>query len=195
MALIEFQDGVTKGNAETFNNNFNELNNNIGDLSTLKTTDKTSCVGAINEINDTNILEICLTKNQNVLTDVSTKVAFDSICYQKGDKLTFTDNGIKIGKGVNTVRVDLKLWLENNTNTSYAAFYIFKNLKELTYNLQPYIANSTNWQTANSYVYVNVQEGDMIYANVRFSAASGSGDANKIAAYNHGSTLAVQVID
>lgn len=26
MALIEFVDGVTKGNAETFNNNFNEVN-------------------------------------------------------------------------------------------------------------------------------------------------------------------------
>ena len=52
MALIEFKnkpDTSSPINANNLNNNFNELDNKIGDLNNLKTTNKTSIVDAINE--------------------------------------------------------------------------------------------------------------------------------------------------
>lgn len=55
MALIEFKnkpDTTTPMTADNINHNFNELDNNIGDLNELETTDKTSVVDAINEVKD-----------------------------------------------------------------------------------------------------------------------------------------------
>ena len=52
MALIEFENypsTTSPINAGNLNNNFNELDNKIGDLNNLKTTNKTSIVDAINE--------------------------------------------------------------------------------------------------------------------------------------------------
>lgn len=40
MALIEFVDGVTKGNAETFNHNFNEVKELKEEINKLKESEK-----------------------------------------------------------------------------------------------------------------------------------------------------------
>lgn len=53
MALIEFKDlpdTSTPLNSANLNNNFNEVNNKIGDLTQLETTDKTNIVNAINGV-------------------------------------------------------------------------------------------------------------------------------------------------
>ena len=60
MALIEFNnkpDTTTPINATNLNNNFNELDENIGELNDLSTIDKTNTVNAINEIFNNSIIE------------------------------------------------------------------------------------------------------------------------------------------
>ena len=125
-----------------------------------------------------NIMMINLDNVQTVTTDVDTKVLFNKINFQLGDKLTFESNGIKIGAGVSKVRIDLTLWLEGRSADTYGAFYIVNSrLGALTYNLKAYDGKIV-WDTANAYTYANVQEGDIILANVRFSVA---GNTNAVA--------------
>lgn len=134
---------------------------------------------------------INLSQNQNNTTTNSFKVAFNNVVISNGNKLSFYDNGIKIGPGVSKIRVDLTLWLEQESN-SYAAFYIYKNGNMLTYNLTQNM--SIVWSTGNAFAYADVSEGDVIYAYVRFSDADST--YNKVAgAYQGSCNLGVQVIE
>ena len=148
-----------------------------------------------NSQKELNIMEVRLSNDQPVITDIPTRVAFDAIYFSRGNKLTLENNAIKIGAGVKAVRVDLTLWLENNTTNSYAAFYINKNGYDYTYNIHPFIPNASSWGFGSAFAYIDVEEGDIISANVRFSVASNGGRSNMVSAYINGSKLAVQVIE
>ena len=95
------------------------IEGNIGDLDLLTTTDKSSVVNAVNEVNEKNIISIYLSAN----TDVSNngKVPFD-LSTSVGSKLTFdsTNREIIIGDGVTKVKVDLTLGVRYSaTNSQY----------------------------------------------------------------------------
>lgn len=174
-----------------------DLINNIGTevVNTLSgnETNKAPSVYIINKITKKNMMMINLDNVQTVTTDTETKVLFNKINFQLGDKLTFESNGIKIGAGVSKVRIDLTLWLEGRSPDTYGAFYIVNSRAgNLTYNLKAYDGKIV-WDTANSYIYANVQEGDIIYANVRFSVA---GNTNAIAGnYTNACLLSVEVVE
>ena len=93
------------------------IEGNIGDLTLLTTTDKSSVVNAVNEVNSKNMISIYLSAN----TDVSNngKVPFD-LSTSVGNKLTFNNNGIVIGANVTKVKVDLTLAVRYSaTNSQY----------------------------------------------------------------------------
>lgn len=134
---------------------------------------------------------INLNQEQKNTTTTIFKVAFNNVAITNSNKLSFYDNGIKIGKGISKVRVDLTLWLEQKSN-SYAAYYIYRNETMLTYNLTQNM--SIAWSTGNAFAYADVNEGDIIYAYVRFSDADNN--LNRIAGfYANSCNLAVQVIE
>ena len=167
-------------------------NTNVKTSQTNSDTDVYSC-NYVNGITKKNIMMINLDNVQTVTTDVETKVLFNKINFQLGDKLTFESNGIKIGAGVSKVRIDLTLWLEGRSFDTYGAFYIVNSRTGvLTYNLKQYYEKIV-WDTANAYIYANVQEGDIIFSNVRFSVA---GNNNAIAGnYINSCLLSVEVVE
>lgn len=167
----------------------------VGKVANTKTNsdDDTYSCNYVNGITKKNIMMINLDNVQTVTTDVETKVLFNKINFQLGDKLTFESNGIKIGAGVSKVRIDLTLWLEGHSADTYGAFYIVNSRAGvLTYNLKAYYEKIV-WGTTNAYIYANVQEGDIIFANVRFSVA---GNNNAIAGnYTNSCLLSVEVVE
>ena len=134
---------------------------------------------------------INLNQEQKNTTTTIFKVAFNNVAITNSNKLSFYDNGIKIGKGISKVRVDLTLWLEQKS-TSYVSYHIYKNNQEMTYNLNQ--NTGAVWSTGNSFSYITVSEGDVIYAYVRFADADNN--LNRIAGfYANSCNLAVQVIE
>ena len=89
---------------QVVNTNYGE----VGDITNLTTTDKSSIVNAVNEVNSKNMLSVYLSAN----TDVNNngKVPFD-LSTSIGNKLTFnsTNNEIIVGAGVSKIKVELNL--------------------------------------------------------------------------------------
>lgn len=87
----------------------------IGDLTTLTTTDKSSLVGAINEVNEKNVIVCGLTTNQSMTGTSEVKVDVDVERIKTGTKLTFdsSNNRVKIGAGVNHVMVSAQVICSN----------------------------------------------------------------------------------
>lgn len=110
--------------------------------------------------------------NVQYITDTNIKkLTFDTILFEKGNRLSISNGGIKIGANISKVRVDLKLWIQNEAG--YGAFYILKNNSEEAYNLIPTkVPNGDIWNSASQYTYLDVKENDIIYAAVRFSIAN-----------------------
>lgn len=164
---------------------------NVVKTKTTSDTDTYSC-NYINNTMNKNIMTINLDEVQTVTTTEETKVLFNKIIFQTGDKLIFENNGIKIGTGVSKIRIDLTLWLEGRSADTYGAFYIYNSRTgALTYNLKAYDGKIV-WGTTNAYIYADVQEGDIIFANVRFSVA---GNNNQVSGnYENSCLLSVEVI-
>lgn len=133
--------------------------------------------------------------SQVITTTDVTKVLFDTLISAYGNGLTFTNNGIKIGKGIRKIRVDLTLWLE--AQNGYVAWYIYKNDTLATYNISPRVDNVAgmeSWRTGNAFAYLDVVEGDIINARVRFSQTHSQ--YNRIAGfYANSCVFGVQVIN
>lgn len=183
MAKVTFEDKVT----------LNE-NADIPNINKCRASDLNELKAGINALyDDKNIMMINLDSVQTITTTTETKVLFNKKIFQLGDKLTFENNGIKIGAGVSKVRIDLTLWLEGHVTDTYGAFYIVNSRTGvLTYNLKQYYGKIV-WGTANSYIYADVQEGDIIFANVRFSVA---GNNNAVAGnYKNACLLSVETIE
>ena len=132
-----------------------------------------------------------LNQRQYVASDSRTKVNFNTVLDCHGNGLELYNGGVKIGKGISKIRVDLTLWLE--AYGGYSAWFLYKNSSDLTYNLFPGFSSGEIWRTGNSFVYTSVEEGDVIYAYVRFSVANPS---NNIAGnYQKSCMMGVQVIE
>lgn len=132
-----------------------------------------------------------LNQRQYVASDSRTKVNFNTVLDYHGNGLELYNGGVKIGKGISKIRVDLTLWLE--AYSGYSAWFLYKNTNtQLTYNLFPELSTEREWRTGNSFAYVDVDEGDIIYAYVRFNVADSS---NNVAGhYQNSCLMGVQVI-
>lgn len=139
-----------------------------------------------------NYILVSMPIQQKITDTTPTKVLFSKVLSSYGDELTLESNGIKIGKGINKIRIDLTLWAE--AYAGYSMFMLYKNGEELTKNLQSEVPdNFGKWRTCNAFTFCDVAEGDLIYAIVFFSMANPN---NNIAGfYNNSCLLGVQVID
>ena len=111
-----------------------------------------------------------LNQKQYITNNSNAKVNFNTVLDCHGNGLELYNGGVKIGKGISKIRVDLTLWLE--AYSGYSAWFLYKNSSNLTYNLFPGFSSGEIWRTGNSFVYTSVEEGDIIYAYVRFSTGN-----------------------
>lgn len=77
------------------------------------------------------------------------------------DKLTLSNNGIKIGVGISKILVSGNVFLQSSSNTSYLWTSIRKNTTEISIAIDNY--NTYFASTSHSPKLVDVQEGDIIY--------------------------------
>lgn len=142
-------------------------------------------------INDYILVNLNQKQYKYITNNSNAKVNFNTVLDCHGNGLELYNGGVKIGKGISKIRVDLTLWLE--AYGGYSACFLYKNSSNLTYNLFPGFSSGEIWRTGNSFVYTSVEEGDIIYAYVRFSTANSS---NNIAgSYGNSCMLGVQVIE
>ena len=121
----------------------------------------------------------------------NTKINFNTVLDSNGDGLTLYNGGIRIGKGIPKIRVDLSLWIE--AYNGYSSWMLYKNDDTmLTNNIFPGYTTEV-WRTGNAFAYVSVKEGDIIYTYVRFSVANSN---NNIAGnYSKSCLMGVHVIE
>lgn len=77
------------------------------------------------------------------------------------DKLTLSNNGIKIGAGISKILVSGNVFLQSSSTTSYLWTSIRKNTTEISLAIDNY--NTYFASTSHSPKLVDVQEGDIIY--------------------------------
>ena len=77
------------------------------------------------------------------------------------DKLTLSNNGLKIGAGISKILVSGNVFLQSSSNTSYLWTSIRKNTTEISIAIDNY--NTYFASTSHSPKLVEVQEGDIIY--------------------------------
>ena len=77
------------------------------------------------------------------------------------DKLTLSNNGIKIGAGISKILVSGNVFLQSSSNTSYLWTSIRKNTTEISIAIDNY--NTYFASTSHSPKLVDVKEGDIIY--------------------------------
>lgn len=153
-------------------------------------------IKAVNDVVEKNLIQIALTTNQKNSTNKEFKINFDTLKKKIGNKLSFEENGVKIGSGVHCIKASLMLWTEPDNSTSqyqYTATYINKNNVNKTFNITPIIPNSKAWNTATSYAIIDVQENDLITAAAKFNEANSE---NKIAGnYPNSCYLIIEVLE
>ena len=92
----------------------------------------------------------------------------------------------------NTTTTIFKVAFNNVAIKNGDKLSFYKNNQEMTYNLNK--NTGAIWSTGNSFLYISVNEGDVIYAYVRFADADNN--LNRIAGfYANSCNLAVQVIE
>jgi len=120
----------------------------------------------------------CIKLSKNESQNISAGGSYTKITWQNeeintsGGLLTFEDNGVKIGKGINTILINAELQtICSETNKTNASFYLKIMKKDSAGNLTE-IANA---QTLGTSVYNNViapvQEGDLIFIETYFTKA------------------------
>lgn len=103
------------------------------------------------------------------------------------DKLTLSNNGIKIGAGISKILVSGNVFLQSSSNTSYLWTSIRKNTTEISIAIDNY--NTYFASTSHSPKLVDVKEGDIIYL-WKIDDASGT-----LRGANKNTYLTVEVIE
>ena len=123
----------------------NENDDNVGDLSNLNTTNKDSLVGAINEVNQKNVITAYFTSykstgNLSPVTNLNTDINI-------GNKLQLNSgqNGVKIGQNVHNVLISGWAFCNSNLSGQGLLIGIMKNGNIVE---APFI--HSNWQQAHS---------------------------------------------
>ena len=132
---------------------------------------------------------------QTFTNTTSTKILFDAAGKTgTSQSLLFSlqNNGIKIGAGISKVRVDLSVWSQS-ANDCYSSIHILKNSTQYTYEMAPPTNNANHrWRNQYSYAIIDVQENDIIYGYIRFSAANAI--ENVVMPYDNSTKLSVTVL-
>lgn len=140
-----------------------------------------------------NILTYATTQNQSLSANEWTKLQLDEIISQVGDKLTVSDNGIKIGKGISKVKINAIVWLETQ---GYRWVSIFKNNTAITSSISPEGGNYTGvWGSVSlPDILIDVEENDIIYLKANCSLDGKSTAGNYRPTY-YNTYLTVEVVE
>lgn len=121
-------------------------------------------------LNNENYIILSCTKLISLST-ISSKIAFDEIVRKKGDLLTVSNNGIKIGDGVTRVKINATVSLSPTTTASSTErIAINKNGNDISQMYQPNISGATATLTYSDYE-IDVKKGDVIYLHGSTSTA------------------------
>ena len=162
---VTIKDIPTKTSDLTNDSNFVD-STLTGSLSNLTTTDKSSLVNAINEVNEKNIIMMHLTGSQSfgnayIKLNLSAETTI-------GTKLSVSSNQVKIGSGVNRIKVSATFGY-NYVNAGYRYLRITKNYN--ANNLDgTTIAMQIKYETTTNHIgtlaitdaVIPVNEGDLI---------------------------------
>lgn len=145
----------------------------IGNLSDLNTTDKSSVVNSINEINNKSAITLKLTSNQNVGTGYSV-IQFNNTDAQIGNGLTVSSTGVvKIGSGISNVKVSFYLNLANTATPQVPIVHILKNGSNLQQSGASIVGTTnSNFPLTISNYLVEVEENDLISIEIAGNSAN-----------------------
>lgn len=191
---IEQGIGDLDTSVSNLNTSVSNLNTSIGDLNTLNTTNKSSIVGAINEVNTKNIMTLGLNEDYISTSSSTTKIPLTKTMNSVGDKLTYYDNGIKIGSGISKVKVSANI-MEITNSACLCGGTIAKNGITLADSVSvgfQYIPTSGQlFNSSFTSIVVDVKENDILY----LTAYSQDSNSKTIVAYSGRATyLTVEVV-
>ena len=120
---------------------------------------------------DENYIILNLSANYNLTTSL-TKIPFNEINHSKGDLLTMSNNGVRVGEGVTKVKIsaNLRLYPRTAADTSNQ-INVYKNSTNMTYVGTPNIGGANAIATFAEYE-IGVTEGDVIYLYAQTSTAN-----------------------
>lgn len=120
---------------------------------------------------DENYIILNLSAGYNLTTSL-TKIPFNEINHSKGDLLTMSNNGVRVGEGVTKVKIsaNLRLYPRTSANTSNQ-INIYKNSTNVMYTATPNIGGASAIATFAEYE-IGVTEGDVIYLYAQTSTAN-----------------------
>jgi hypothetical protein len=173
----------------------NKIDNNttsIGTLSDLTTTEKGSLVGAVNEVNEKNIISVY--KNNTASLSSYGNIPLDSVYEKVGTKLSLNNNSIIIGSGIKTVKISAQIWYSISYSTRQW-FVIKKNNVMVSSSIY---YNTSAFATAQIMPFIiSVSEGDKI--ELALSNIEGTNPSiminNGLSDYHCGTYLIVEAID
>ena len=115
-----------------------------------------------------NVIEVCLSANQNIPASTETKISIDTIINQVGNKLIFdtTNNQITIGDGVDYILISGQGIFNSYTTDGLRRIYAKKNNTSVVRSMQYYTQNFDGTIILTP-TLVSVSEGDIIsfYSN------------------------------
>lgn len=169
-------DGVSIANAERLNHIEDGIESNSQNISDLK---------------EINIMQISQAKKQTIIAnDFKNEKINCELDLSIGNKLTYEDYSIKIGKGVKFVKVSGAIFLNNKSGSSstYAFGQIFKNGEDVAHTIA--YSNSIFISMPIAEKLIEVKENDV------FGLYIGLSDGQAITRDDYGSTyLKVEVVE
>lgn len=172
-------DGVSIANAERLNHIEDGIRENSENVSTLEEKSKI------------NIMQITQEKGQTIIaTDFQNRKINCELDLSIGNKLTYEDYSIKIGKGVKFVKVSGAIFLNNKSgsSTTYAFGKITKNGEDVAHTIM--YSNSVYISTPIAEKLVEVKEDDIFSLYIELS------DGQAVTRTDYGSTyLKVEVVE
>lgn len=155
---------INKCNAGDLNEIKNVVNTNasaLGDITTLTTSDKTSVVNAINEVNNKNAMTIKLTSNYTIgNTNTMETVTGWAIAEQIGTGFSLSNDKIVVGNGISKVKINYTCKCNSSANTTRTFTYLTHNNTSISQ--EGAFFSATNQEELLSYTprIISVSPGD-----------------------------------
>lgn len=138
----------------------NTIVSNMGDITNLNTTDKSSLVNAINEVNSSGFMTITLNSTTSGITQQV--IPFDTITTQRGNGFSLSNGRITIGSGISYVIVSSNISIQYNSGDQEYSFLIRKNATQIYRMNVNKNAQKTGYNGIFTPVIIGVSEGDII---------------------------------
>lgn len=127
-----------------------DLREQIGDLSNLNTTDKSSIVGAINEIKKKNILTAGMVQQRTTINSLSNQVQL-KVEQSVGNEITLSNNVITISNNIKKVKVSAQTNIQMASATTVYGAIRIKTTPDNTI-----VATSSNASTVGQYNFIEM---------------------------------------